>query len=72
MHVSLTEQDTKIIGYLQSRNLQDVAWEELAQFSKEPTTVKLNTIKKAVSEIKKCFLNERAITLDIQNQPISE
>ncbi len=55
MQVHLTEQDTKIIDYLQSHNNKNIAWEELAQFSKSPTTVKLNTIKKAVSEIKRKY-----------------
>lgn len=53
--VKLTDQETKVVNYLNSRNGQKVAWEELAQFSKEPTTVKIKTTKKVVSEVKRKF-----------------
>lgn len=51
--LKLTNQEVNIINYLKSN--QTVAWEELAQFAKEPQTVKLKTIKKAVSEIKRKY-----------------
>lgn len=51
--LKLTNQEVNIINYLKSN--QSVAWEELAQFAKEPQTVKLKTIKKAVSEIKRKY-----------------
>lgn len=53
--VKLTDQETKVVNYLNSRNGQKVAWEELAQFSKDPTSVKIKTTKKVVSEVKRKF-----------------
>jgi hypothetical protein len=50
-----TDQELKIINYLKDKNNQEVAWEELVQFSKNPQTVKLKTIKKSVSEIKRKY-----------------
>jgi hypothetical protein len=54
--VKLTEQECKIISYLEERIGQQVAWEELAQFAKDPSTVKLKTIQKSVSEIKRKYM----------------
>lgn len=53
--VKLTDQEAKVVNYLNSRNGQKVAWEELAQFSKDPTSVKIKTTKKVVSEVKRKF-----------------
>ena len=53
--VKLTDQEAKVTNYLNSRNGQKVAWEELAQFAKDPTTVKIKTTKKVVSEVKRKF-----------------
>src|SRR3990172_7009572 len=53
--VKLTDQEAKVVNYLNSRNGQKVAWEELAQFSKNPTSVKIKTTKKVVSEVKRKF-----------------
>lgn len=53
--LKITEQDSRIINYLSSKNGQEVSWEELAQFSKDPQNVKLNTIKKTISEIKRKY-----------------
>lgn len=55
MNLNLTAQETKIYNYLKSKNNQKVAWEELAQFAKDPTAVKMKTIQRTVSEIKKKF-----------------
>ena len=46
-----TQQEEKIIAFLKERN--EAFYEELAQFCKKPTEVKLNTIKKIISDIKK-------------------
>lgn len=63
----LTEQECKIIDYLENRSGQQVAWEELAQFAKDPTTVKLKTIQKSVSEIKRKYQQAGIpITFDVQ------
>lgn len=51
----LTNQETNIIKFLTQLN-RDVAWEELAQFAKDPQTVKLKTIKKAVSDLKRKYI----------------
>lgn len=61
--VHLTDQEMKIIAYLQPRSGfgKEVAWEELAQFSKDPTTVKMKTIQKAVSEIRRKYQQVGAI-----------
>jgi hypothetical protein len=50
-----TEQEKNIIQYLQQKPNVDVKWEELAQFAKDPQNVKLKTIQRAVSEIKRKF-----------------
>jgi hypothetical protein len=46
-----TAHELKVIDYLAPRS--NVYWEELAQFAKDPQSVKLKTIKKTVSEIKR-------------------
>lgn len=53
--LKLTEQEVKITHYLQTKNGDEVLWEELAQFSKEPQHVKKNTIQRTVSEIKRKY-----------------
>jgi len=53
--IKLTDQETKIINHLISRNHTVVFWEELAQFYKEPQTVKLNSIKRSISEIRRKY-----------------
>lgn len=55
--VRLTEQETKIVDYLTAKTSGNVYWEELAQFSKSPQTVKLKTIKRAVSEIRRKYVD---------------
>lgn len=55
MEVNLSNQEKKVISYLLAKNNSRVAWEELAQFAKEPQSVKLKTIKKTISEIKRKF-----------------
>jgi hypothetical protein len=49
----LTEQEIKITDFLILKGEAIVYWEELAQFAKDPQNVKLKTIKRAVSEIKR-------------------
>ncbi len=51
--LKLTNQEVNIINYLKAN--ANVSWEELVQFAKDPQTVKLKTIKKAVSEIKRKY-----------------
>jgi hypothetical protein len=53
--LKFSDQETKVINFLTSRNGGNVFWEELAQFAKDPQTVKLKTIKKTVSEIKRKY-----------------
>jgi hypothetical protein len=49
----LTQQEINIVNFLKDK--EEAYWEELAQFSKDPTRVKLKSIKRTVSEIKKKF-----------------
>ena len=51
----LTEQETKITEYLISKNNQEVYWEELVQFAKDPQSVKKKTLQKVVSNINKKY-----------------
>lgn len=53
--LKITDQELKIINYLNSKTDQEVPWEELAQFAKDPQSVKLKTIKKSVSEIRRKY-----------------
>lgn len=50
----LTNQEINIINFLTSSK-QDVSWEELIQFSKNPQTVKLKTVKKTISALKRKY-----------------
>ena len=54
-NIRLTEQENKISNYLIAKNGQTVFWEELAQFAKEPQKVKLKSIKRTVSEMRRKF-----------------
>jgi len=66
MQPKFSEQETKVINYLISRNNSNVYWEELAQFSKDPETVKLKTIKKIVSEIRRKYVTaELAVPFNV-------
>src|SRR5579859_3182803 len=53
IELKLTEQEQNILNYL--TNKESVAWEELAQFSKSPTTVKRSSLLKVVSDLKKKY-----------------
>lgn len=55
MPINLTNQENNVLEYLKTRDGQKVYWEELVQFSKNPTTVKLKTMQKVVSSIKAKF-----------------
>jgi hypothetical protein len=50
----LTGQETKVIAFLTTNN-RPVFLEELAQFSKDPQKVKLRTVQKVVSDLKKKY-----------------
>lgn len=52
--LNLSPQQIKLVQFLQTAN-SDVAWEELAQFANNPTTVKLKTIQKLLSDCKKKY-----------------
>lgn len=54
--MNLTFQEKNVIDFLSSK--KEIFWEELAQFCKEPSTVKLKTVKKVVSDIKKKYRDE--------------
>lgn len=54
----LTNQEVNVLQYLSTIN-RDVAWEELAQFAKNPQTVQLKTIKKIISDLKKKYSLEQ-------------
>jgi len=54
--IKLTEQETRVVDFLRSKTNGSAHWEELAQFAKSPQTVKLKTIRKTVSEIKRKYL----------------
>lgn len=51
--MKLSQQENQVLGFLSSR--QEVYWEELVQFCKNPALVKLKTIKKIVSDLKKKY-----------------
>jgi hypothetical protein len=52
--LKLTNQEQNIINYLSGK--KSVAWQELAQFAKDPTTVKKQTLQKVVSDIKRKYI----------------
>lgn len=54
--LKLTGQETKVIAFLNTKGDGPVHWEELAQFAKDPITVKLKTIQKVISDLKKKYL----------------
>lgn len=49
----LTKQEERIVNYCAGK--AKVYWEELAQFAKEPTSVKLKTLRKTVTDLKKKY-----------------
>ena len=51
--IRITNQEAQIISHCTGKKI--VPWEELAQYAKEPTTVKLKTLQKAVSDLKKKY-----------------
>jgi hypothetical protein len=54
--IKLTAQETKVIAFLTTKGDNPIHWEELAQFAKDPQTVKLKTIQKVISDLKKKYL----------------
>jgi DNA-binding response OmpR family regulator len=59
--LKVTDQEFRVIDYLVSKNNKTVCWEELAQFAKDPQTVKLKTIQKTVSEIRRKYASANAL-----------
>lgn len=55
--LNLTTQELKIINYLSSLEETEIPWTLLAQFAKDPQTVKYKSMQKAVSEIKRKYKN---------------
>jgi hypothetical protein len=53
IELKLSNQEQNIINYLDGKD--QVAWQELAQFGKDPTTVKRVTLLKVVSELRKKY-----------------
>jgi hypothetical protein len=51
--MKLTEKEIKIVNYLNGK--KSVAWEELAQFSKDPQSVKIKTVKRSILDIKRKY-----------------
>jgi hypothetical protein len=54
VNLKFTKQEQEIINYLSDKEI--CAWEELAQFGKDPSSVKLKTIKRVVSEVKRKYV----------------
>lgn len=55
INLKLTPQEQKVIRYCTGKD--EVNYEELAQFSKDPKSVKLSTIRKIISDLKKKFVD---------------
>lgn len=51
--IKITVQEQSIIDYCLGK--KTVAWEELVQFAKDPQTVKLRTLQKVVSDLRKKY-----------------
>lgn len=58
--ITLTEKEKQIIDFIKNKTI--VHWEELAQFSKDPTKVKLSTIRKSISELRRKFISANEAT----------
>lgn len=53
--LSLTTQELNVIRYLSALKETEIPWVVLAQFSKDPKTVKYKSIQKVISEIKRKY-----------------
>lgn len=51
--IPLSKQEQQVLSYLQGK--EKVNWEELVQFTKDPATVKLKSIRRIVSNIRKKY-----------------
>ena len=51
--LKITNQEQQFINHCSGKSV--IAWEELAQYAKSPTTVKLKTLQKAISDLKKKY-----------------
>lgn len=58
--MKLTQQESQVLSFLSQR--KEVYWEELAQFCKDPSSVKLKSVQKVVSDLRKKFRDN--------NQPV--
>lgn len=67
--MKLSPLETKISSYVEKKQTENtswmlstkISWQELAQFSNDPSTVKLSTIQKVVSEIKRKYISEMKV-----------
>lgn len=57
--MKFTPQEQSILNYLQGKDY--VSWQELAQFAKDPQTVKLRTTQKSVSDLRKKYADQGEI-----------
>lgn len=55
--MKLTQQESQVLNFLSQR--KEVYWEELAQFCKNPSTVKLKTVQKVISDLRKKFRDSK-------------
>lgn len=51
----LTGQEIKVVNYLSPLSEKEIPWDLLAQFSKDPESVKYKSIQKVISEIKRKY-----------------
>lgn len=54
-NLRLTDQEIKVVNYLSPLTEKEIPWDLLAQFSKNPNTVKYKSIQKVISEIKRKY-----------------
>lgn len=57
MSIKLTPQEQSIVKHLSGKT--QASWEELAQFAKDPQNVKLRTLQKVVSDLKKKYTDAK-------------
>ncbi len=57
MSIKLTPQEQSIIKHLSGKT--QASWEELAQFAKDPQNVKLRTLQKVVSDLRKKYTDAK-------------
>lgn len=57
--IKLTEKENQITNFIKDKSI--VYWQELTQFSKDPGSVKLSTIKKSISELRRKFIKANEV-----------